>query len=374
MNKNAVGIIFPNVHDRSVPELVSRRTIASVPFAGRYRLIDFVLSGMARAGFTNVAVIVRQNYQSLLDHLGNGREWDLSRKRGGLVIFPPYVRGASENYEGKIEGLSTILPYLANRSEDYVVLSDGDIACNIDYHDLVNRHIETGADVTTVYNRGLLSGGMRLNNTCYKVAEDGEIKEVRFNDYKRGEQNISMHTMVMKREFLISTVQEALVHVDTLLEREVFARQLKTLNMRGYCYEGYCARICDMKCYFDETMRLLDKNNLDALFPEDRPVYTKVRDEAPVRYAIGAKVRNSMVADGCIIEGEVDSCVLFRGVRVGKGAKLKNCVIMQAGDIRPGADMMNVITDKNVTVGEGQVLRGAESFPVFVAKNSTVGV
>ncbi len=373
-NRNAVGIIFPNVHDANVPELVTRRTMASIPFAGRYRLIDFGLSGMARAGITNVGVIVRQNYQSLLDHLGSGREWDLSRKRGGLVIFPPYVqRPENGDYAGRVEGLGTVLGYLDKQKEDYVVLDDCDIACNIDYRDLLNRHIDSGADVTTVYNRTEITNGLVNANTCYKFSSSGTVREIRFNEYKKGPQNVSMHVFVVGREHLISMVKEAQVRGDTKLERDVFAGYLPGLRMMGYEYNGYCARICDMKSYFDENLRLLERKNLEALFPENMPVYTKVRDEAPVRYAMGATVRGSVVADGCIIEGDVECCMLFRGVHVGKGAKVKNCVIMQGSDIRDGAELTNVIADKNVIVGEGQVLRGAESFPVFVGKDSRVG-
>lgn len=369
----AMGIIFPNMHDEAIPELISHRTMASVPFAGRYRMIDFPLSSMSGAGMRSVGIIVRQNYQSLMGHLGSAREWDLSRKRGGLVIFPPYGRDGGKEYRGKIEGLDSVIEYLETRNESLVVLSDCNIACNMDYRPLITAHLQSGADVTVVYERGQMTDCLKKDNTCLTLDSDGFVTEMRVNEYKKSIQNLAMNTYVFGREYLIDLVKDAMVRGDTRLDRDVLSSSLKVIKLYGYEFGGYTARICDMKSYFDENLRLLQRGNLDALFPRERPVYTRVRDEAPVRYAIGSVMTNSMAGDGCIIEGEVENCVLFRGVRIRKGAKLKNCVIMQGSQIGQGTVLENVVADKNVFVADGQRLQGAANFPVFIAKNSQVG-
>ncbi|MDL2254197.1 glucose-1-phosphate adenylyltransferase subunit GlgD [Ruminococcaceae bacterium OttesenSCG-928-I18] len=371
--KDAMGIIFPNFHDASLPELVDHRTTASIPFGGRYRMIDFPLSGMTGAGIRNIGVIVRENYQSLMGHLGSGREWDLSSKRGGLTIFPPFGREGGVEYRGRIQGLASVMQYLQEKRESLVVMSDCNIACDLDYRALIEAHLESGADVTAVYERAPIKEGMQNDNYTFRLDAEHFVKEVRINDYRKGMQNVSMEFYVIGRELLIAIVKEAMVRGHYNFIADVLSKNLKKYKMFGYEYTGYRARIYDMRSYFEENLRLLETGNLDALFPEERPVYTKVRDEAPVRYAIDAKVFKSMLADGCIIEGEVEHSVLFRGVRVGKGAVIKDCVIMQGTQIGPGAVLQNVVTDKNVVVGPGQHLTGAANFPVFVGKNSTVG-
>lgn len=367
-SSKAMGIVFPNLHDQNIPELIGRRTMASLPFAGRYRMIDFCLSGFANAGIQNIGIIVRQNYQSLMDHLGNGREWDLSSKRGGLVIFPPNARDSNEMYRGRIEALNSIMDYLSHRKEELVVMSDCDTACNFDYTALIAKHRSSGADITVVYEKSEIPEALKDDNVTFAIDDQDNITQLRINDYKSGEKNISMDMYVIRRELLISIVKEAVVCGDVDFEKECLPRALKSAKVKGYEYTGYRAHIYDMMSFFNESLRLLEDRNIEKLFPEDSPIYTKVRDSAPVRYAIGSKVANSLIGDGCIIEGEVENCVLFREVRVGKGAKLKNSIVMQGSIVAPNAQLENVITDKNVVVSEGQTLRGAASFPVFIAK------
>lgn len=372
ITSRALGIIFPNLHDDSLPELVGHRAMGSLPFAGRYRMIDFCLSGMASAGIQNVGVIARQNYQSLMDHLGNGREWDLTRKRGGLFIFPPFARDGSEVYRGRIQALASVMPYLERWPEELVVLSDCNIAMNLDYRALLAAHRESGADVTVVYDKAAVRPGMEKDNFAFALNEEGRVTGIRINEYKKGVHNLSMNVFVIGRELLINVVREATARGDNGFVKDYLAKNLKRIQVHGHEFTGHRARIYNMQSYFEESLRLLDMKNLAGLFPPRRPIQTKVRDEAPVRYAIGAVSKNSLVADGCIIEGTVENSVLFRGVRVGKGSHLKNCVVMQGTGIGANVAMENVITDKNVTIGDGQSLRGAESFPVYIAKGCTV--
>ena len=372
VNINTLGVIFPNTYDELVPDLVRRRTMASIPFAGRYRMIDFSLSAMVNAGITNVTLLAKKNYYSLMDHLGNGREWDLSRKRGGLNIVPPFALANSKVYHGRVEALCSILGYLEAQKEKYVILSDCNIASGLDFADLINRHVASGADVTMVYERAEIPEPIKTENYTFSINEEGRITELRTNDYRQGVQNLFMNVIVMGREELIAMLKDARVHNLVYFERDIIAPSLKILNTRGYEYAGYRARIYDMRSYFNENMRLLDHSNVEKLFPESRPVYTKVRDEAPVRYAMDCKVHNCMVADGCIIEGEVENCVLFRGVKISKGAKVKNCVLMQGTVVEPDAEVEYIVTDKNVVITHNRHLAGNENFPVYVEKGAIV--
>lgn len=369
--RSVMGIVFSNMHDSVIPELTAHRTMASVPFASRYRLIDFTLSGMTQAGVENIGVIVKTNYQSLMDHLGSGREWDLARKRGGLTIFPP-SGDSGFGYHGRIGALHGILPYIENAKEKYVVLADCDVVCDLDYGALVDRHIATGAEATIVYSKDKMTPALAKNNVSLSLAPSGRVRELLFNDPQTGKRNLSMGIIVMGRAQLMEIVRTSHARGLAKLEQDILARNLDTMKVYGYEYSGYRSRICDMASYFEANMQLLYLENLNRLFPEERPVYTKVRDEAPVRYALGCKVKNCTVADGCIIEGEVENCILFRGVHIAKGAVVKNCILMQNTQIAAGVRMDYVITDKDVTVSEGQYLGGTKNFQVFVKKGVTV--
>ncbi|MBQ1240587.1 MAG: glucose-1-phosphate adenylyltransferase subunit GlgD [Lachnospiraceae bacterium] len=375
-NANALGIIFPNAYDSYVPELVNDRLMASIPFAGRYRMVDFVLSSMVTSGIDNISILVRNNYHSLMDHLGSGREWDLTRKNGGLSIYPPYSEKGMKVYAGRVDGLASILPTLKDQKEKYVILADSNIAVNFDFKAMLDAHIESGADVTVAYAKEEIPEAMIKNqdfsNLYFTFRMDGNrINKIYINSEEKGVQNLSMNIYIIDREFLIKEITAAFVRGYVYFERDILAPNTDKFNIQGYEFNGYKARICDMKSYFDENMKLLKDENLDGLFAGN-PIYTKVRDDNPTRYIAGAKGKNSLVADGCVIEGIVENCILFRGVKIEKGAKVKNCVLMQDTVVECGANLEYVITDKNVKVSVAQELRGTDSFPVYVAKGQTV--
>lgn len=372
VNKNTLGIIFPNTYDDLIPELVHRRTMASVPFGGRYRMIDFTLSAMVNAGIDNVTVLAKKNYYSLMDHLGNGREWDLSRKLGGLNMVPPFAQSNTKMYHGRVEAIASILSYLEAQKEKYVILSDCNIASDVDYADLMNKHITAGADVTMVYERAAIPEALQTDNYTFDFDENGRMTQLRCNDYRTGVQNLSMNVIVMGREELIAMVRDATVRNYVYLERDILAPALKLLNVRGYEYTGYRARIYNMKSYFDENMRLLDHRNMEALFPPERPVYTKVRDDMPARYIGEPNVQGSLIANGSIIEGTVINSVLFRGVRVAKGATVRNCVIMQDAQIQEGAEIDHCILDKQAIIRRNGRLIGPEAYPIVIAKDVVI--
>ena len=377
-NANALGIIFPNSYDGLVPELVTERLMASIPFAGRYRMVDFILSSMVNCGIDNVSLIVRKNYHSLMDHLGSGREWDLTRKYGGLNIVPPFASNTVKVYNGRIEALASILDMLKDAREKYVVMSDANLAVNFDFTAMLEQHIESGADVTIAYKKQEIPVGMKkpfdITKDLYytfELDDDGRIRQLRINPEDEGVQNLSMNIYIIEREFLVHMISEAYSKGMVYFDRDLLAPNLERLNVRGFEFNGYLARISDIKSYFDENMRLLQDGSMNALFGP-APIYTKIRDDNPTRYLQGSSVKNSLLADGCVIEGTVENSVLFRGCKIKKGAVVKNCVLMQDTVVEPNANVEYVVTDKNVHITEDKKLAGTDTFPVFIAKNHSV--
>lgn len=377
-NANALGILFPNSYDSLVPELVGERLMASIPFASRYRLVDFILSSMVNCGIDNVSVIVRKNYHSLMDHLGSGREWDLTRKNGGLNLVPPFAEKTVKVYNGRIEALASILDFLKEQKEKYVVMADTNLAINFDFNALITDHINSGADITVAYKeetlpKGFLDCPFTGKNFYYTLdIEDGNVKEMQINSKETGVQNLSLNIYVMDRELLINQVSNAYARGLIYFERDILAPQLASLRVNAFRYEGYVAHICSKESYFEESMKMLDDANVDALFSSGGPIYTKIRDDNPARYINGSKAKNIMAADGCLIEGEVENCILFRGVKIGKGAKVKNCVLMQDTVVEAGSSVEYVITDKNVTITRDKELKGTDSYPIYVEKHQVV--
>ncbi|MCX4340899.1 MAG: glucose-1-phosphate adenylyltransferase subunit GlgD [Lachnospiraceae bacterium] len=375
---DVIGIIFPNSYDNLVPELVGVRLMASIPFASRYRIIDFVLSSMSHSGIDNISVVVNKNYHSLMDHLGSGREWDLVRKNGGLHIFPPFAeKQVGGPYVGRAGALANLLGFLKDQKEKYVIMADTNIVVNFNFNAMLQAHMDSGADLTIAYNEQEIPKELLDYQTNDRIfyytfeLEQGRIRKVSINPKTAGVQNTSMNIFVIEREKLIELVSNAYMEGRSFFMRDVIMPQLGKLNVQAYKYTDYVARINGMKSYFEENMKLLDDYNLEALFSA-APIYTKIRGDNPTHYKDGAKVQNVMMADGCVIEGEVENSVIFRGVKVGKGARIKNCILMQDTVVEAGASVEYLITDKNVTISAGKELKGTDTFPVYIEKYKTV--
>jgi glucose-1-phosphate adenylyltransferase len=368
-SKNKIlGLIFSNIHDENIKALTEHRTMGSVLFGGRYRLIDFPLSAMANSGITEVGVITKSNYQSLLDHLGNGREWDLSRKNGGLHLLPPFSHTSSNLYRGRLEALYGVWEFVKRSDAEYILLSDCDIVANMDYQAIIDYHIKTGADITCAYAKSLICDKDNADATVFGVNEDGRIADVLVAPNLTGECTISLNTYVMKKDLLENIVMESKPRDITDFERGVLRAHFNDYKIMGYAYGGYFSRIASVAAYYAANMALLDSKNRNALFDAASPIYTKIRDNPPAKYGETAIVKNSLIGDGCIIEGTVENSVLFRGVKVGAGAIVKNSILMQDTSVGKKCEIDCVITDKNVNISDGRMLTGSKQYPVILEK------
>ena len=369
---NVLGLVFANMHDTTLGDMTKNRTMGSVMFGGRYRLIDFPLSNMVNSGISEVGVITKSNYQSLLDHLGSAREWDLARKKGGLYILPPFGNVESTLYRGRIEALYGAMSFIKHSRAKYVILSDCDIVTNIDYKPIVAAHIESGADITAVAHTGVYSSDDIKTSTVFNVDADKNVTSVLINPDISGTCTTSLNVFVMSMDFLIETVNDAMARGNVSFERNILQEKCRELKIKIYEYDNYFSKLNSPESYFKSNMALLEPENARKLFVPKRSIYTKVSDNAPVKYDLDSKVSNSLVADGCIIEGEVENSVLFRGVKVGKGAKVKNCILMQGTVVGDNAELNYLITDKNVSICENHILTSSPQYPMYVGKGASV--
>lgn len=369
---NVLGLVFANMHDTTLGDMTKNRTMGSVMFGGRYRLIDFPLSNMVNSGISEVGVITKSNYQSLLDHLGSAREWDLARKKGGLYILPPFGNVESTLYRGRIEALYGAMSFIKHSRAKYVILSDCDVVTNIDYKPIVAAHIESGADITAVAHTGVYSSDDIKTSTVFNVDADKNVTSVLINPDISGTCTTSLNVFVMSMDFLIETVNDAMARGNVSFERNILQEKCRELKIKIYEYDNYFSKLNSPESYFKSNMALLEPENARKLFVPKRSIYTKVSDNAPVKYDLDSKVSNSLIADGCIIEGEVENSVLFRGVKVGKGVKVKNCILMQGTVVGDNAELSYLITDKNVSICENHILTSSPQYPMYVGKGASV--
>lgn len=369
---NVLGLVFANMHDTTLGDMTKNRTMGSVMFGGRYRLIDFPLSNMVNSGISEVGVITKSNYQSLLDHLGSAREWDLARKKGGLYILPPFGNVESTLYRGRIEALYGAMSFIKHSRAKYVILSDCDVVTNIDYKPIVAAHIESGADITAVAHTGVYSSDDIKTSTVFNVDADKNVTSVLINPDISGTCTTSLNVFVMSMDFLIETVNDAMARGNVSFERNILQEKCRELKIKIYEYDNYFSKLNSPESYFKSNMALLEPENARKLFVPKRSIYTKVSNNAPVKYDLDSKVSNSLIADGCIIEGEVENSVLFRGVKVGKGAKVKNCILMQGTVVGDNAELNYLITDKNVSICENHILTSSPQYPMYVGKGVSV--
>ncbi len=363
------GVIFANANDNMLKKLTSNRSMASVPFGARYRIVDFALSNLVNAGVSSVGIITKENYRSLMDHVGNGVAWDLDRKNGGLYILPPYSSRDVRKYTDTVDALYGAMDYLNRCGSEYIALCDSYALANIDIKAAVKAHIAKEADITVVYHKGTLPEASG-KKTVLTLADDGRITKMAQSVVT--EAAYSMGVSIIKRDLFIKIIKDAYDEEIKNYEKDVLPKALASLKVYGFEHKGFVAVLDNTHTYYQASMALLNKEVRKDLFNKERPILTKTRDDMPTRYGIEADVKNSLIGDGCIIEGTVKNSILFRGVKVAKGAVVENCILMQETVVEKDAVLDNVIADKNSVISEKMVLKGTTEHHCFVRKSQIV--
>ena len=368
---NVMGIIFAN--DASMGTLTEKRTMASLPFGGRYRQVDFALSNLTCAGVRHLGIITRHSYQSLMHHIGSGEEWGLELGEGGLEFLTPYAQSVTDGYRGKLESLNAAMDFLTYGNEEYVVTVDSAILSNIDLTKVIAAHAASGKDVTVVTKAGICNGQKQID-LAVKLGENGEPADMAVDYVASAEYLASMDIFVFNKKWLVEQVKESvarnLYHMDRNLVLGGWNRGVVSVNV--YQHEGVALFNESVGEYYNNTMALLKKDVRSDLFGANHPVYTKVRDRVPCYYGEECEMENCLVADGCMLEGEVEDSVLFRQVTVAPGAEVENCIIFNDCVIGEGAELKYVILDKEVTVTPGAKVYGTKDHPIVIKKGETV--
>ena len=366
MRTSAVaGLIFANSDDK-LKELTSNRSLASVPFGARYRAVDFALSNLVNTGVTSVGIITTENYRSLMDHVGNGIAWDLDRKNGGVYFIPPYYKRGVKRFSDTISALMGASDYIKKCGAEYIVLYDSHIIANIDLSAALKAHKKKEADLTVIYHNGKLpvKSDMKM---LLNLNDDQRVNAITFSE-SDDVASFGIGISIIGKDVLLKLISDAEDEGLTSFAREVIAEKINELKIYGFEHSGYTAIMDNASTYYEASMDLLRKDVRSQLFDKTRPILTKVRDGMPTRYGVDAKVSNCIIGDDCVIEGTVKNSVLFRGVKIGKGAVVENCILMQETKIGVDAQVANVIADKNATIADGVIFKGTKEKLCFIDK------
>lgn len=370
----AVGLIFSNIHDKNISQLTKERTMASVPFGCRYRLVDFVLSNMVNAGITKVGLVTKSSYQSLIRHIGTGKDWDLARKHGGVIILAPFGdAGSGPLYTNRLEALQNSITFIDRCDEDYFILSDCDIVCNLPFDKIIEYHKATGADITGVYQENQSKRTIERSSSIFEIDADGRITDLKVQKTVSGKKNFSLNVWVFNSSLLKSLIHDSILYGMVSLSRDIIAPRLEKLKVMGYEFDGHLSCIDSLTGYFEANMAILDRDVRMQLFhSKSYPVYTKIKDSAPTKYGPDARVKNSIIADGCTIDGIVENSIIFRDVTISRGAVVRNSIVMQDCVLERNSSIDHIITDKKVVIRGGRYLSGCEGHPFFIDKRSVL--
>ncbi|MUG72687.1 glucose-1-phosphate adenylyltransferase subunit GlgD [Paenibacillus validus] len=365
-----MGVINLVNEPDELEELTYSRCVASVPFGSRYRMIDFALSNMVNSGIGNVAVFTQHKFRSLMDHLGSGKEWDLDRKRGGLFILPAVLHETTGMARGDLFQFYNHRDYFYRGREEYVLITRSHMVCNIDFNEVLDYHLEKNADITVVYKKAEETEYAKFRRMAVK--DDGKVTLMEDQSGRLRTDNISMEMYIMSKELLLDMVESCLAQGYDHLVRDGIMKNIDKLSVYAYHHQGYTGIVNTIQSYYKHSMQLLNPKVWRELFFQRNLIYTKVKDEPPARYAENAHARNALIANGCMIEGKVENSILFRGVKIRKGAYVKNSIILQNCEIEENVIIENAILDKDVFINRGRVLTGDKQAPFIASKTKVI--
>jgi len=367
---NVMGIINNALDESFLDKLTGHRSLASVPFGARYRLIDFPLSNMVNSGITNVGLLLQTKYRSLMDHINFGKAWDLDRKRNGLFILPPsHIYQADRAYKGDLQNFASNIDYINRSDQEYVIIASPNIVSNIDYRDAFTFHLENKNDITIIYKE-LDVFRRDTSYTLMNTDDNDRIIDMKVNPKDNYYKKISLQRYIIKKDLLLDIIDDCITKGEWDFVKNAIIGNLDNLKVYGYPFHNYASVINSINGFYKANLEILKPNVWQDLFLKNGPIFTKPKDEAPTAYKNGAKAKNVLAANGCSVKGEVINSILFRGVKIHPGAVVKNSVIMQKSEIGENSHLENVILDKGVQITADKELKGDTNLPMIIAKNT----
>ena len=368
---NAFCILFTDTYDNSnkISSLSDKRTPASIPFGARYRLIDFMLSALVGASISDIGIITKSNYGSLMDHIGSGKDWDLNRKNGGLKVLTPFANDTVALSDNPFDILHSVHGYIDSMLEEYCIIADSNLVVNLDFKDMFAKHIETGADITVLCRDTMEKNG----DIVLKRNQQGKVEDIMIHTGGSDTINcVALNVYLLKKTLLCNLINKGVTYGWKDFGKDAIAKNFNELHIYGYKHNGYCELIDSPEIYLKSSLEMLDRKTRADIFRSDQPILTRIKDSVPTKYGDNASVSNSYIADGCMINGHVENSIIFRNVNVEKGTCIKNSIVMQNTIVEENAALDCVIADKNVRIRRNKTLSGCDTLPLIINKDRIV--
>lgn len=371
---NMFAIVYAGHGNILLGDLLAYRCVAGMPLASRFRNIDLLLTNLDDSGVRNVGLITQRNFQSLVEHVGSGATWDMSRKRGGLAVLSPFDQGTGTGlYHGLGDALFAKRYFLDRQLGRYCLLLGTDTVYREDYRRMLKAHKDMGADITLLYSRdSRLASNDIIGSIRLGIDADGWVRETTYSAEFDGQSCFSMGACLMEKDLLVRMVEDSCAKGGYNIVTDMLGPALESYKVAAVEHTGYAARISSVKSYFDISRDMIDPDIRKELFYEHGNVHTFTKDAPPVRFATGCQVQESIFGNGCVVFGSVSGSVVFRGVTIERNADIKDCIIMQNSLICEGAYLRNAIIDKDVVMGPGTRIVGTPDMPAIVRKGSVI--
>lgn len=369
-----VGLCLSDPHPDYANAGSPKRTLSATHFAGRYRLVDFMLSNMVNSGIYSIGIILNSQYQSLISHIGTGKDWDLARKSGGVTFFPPYMTDERQSVNNRHDSpLQRAEEFIAESKAEYIILTECSMIYNMDYRRAIEAHMNSGADVTTIYSQKCVGLDELENTVVYDISDGGRVRGIGKAPYSDDILNVSLGTFIMQKTFFLQLIAGEKNCGMLRFNCELLAGALKRMKVMAHEFKGYSAQIYSVETFFRHNMEMLDIEKRNALFDfEGRRIFTSRRDSLPTKYGKSAAITNSIIADGCQIEGTVINSVIFRNVQIKPGAVVKNCILQENTVVDKNSELNWIITDRSVVVSENRKMIGYSTYPVYIERDRVV--
>ena len=366
----AIGIVLAGGNSKRMKELSNKRAIAAMPVAGSFRSVDFVLSNMSNSHIQSVAVLTQYNSRSLNEHLSSSKWWDFGRKQGGMYVFTPTITAEhSDWYRGTADALYQNLDFLKKSHEPYVVIAGGDCIYKLDYHKVLEYHIEKKCDITIVCK----DVGPEEDTTRFglvKTNEEGRIIDFEEKPMLATSNTISCGIYVIRRRQLIELLERCAAEDRYDFVTDILVRYKNLKRIYAYKLDSYWSNIASVDSYYKTNMDFLKPEVRHYFFREYPEIYSKVDDLPPAKYNPGAEVKNSLVSSGCILNGTVENSVLFKKVYIGNNCVIKNSIILNDVYIGDNTVIENCIVESRDTIRANTTHIGApDNVKIVIEKN-----